>query len=78
MSSFVITNTGLERAAQANKQGVSLTIAKFVVGSAFGYTPLASDTKIHGDYLYENELFRLLAAFLKKLVLFLGVKSVCT
>lgn len=54
MSSFVITNTGLERAAQANKQGVSLTIAKFVVGSAFGYTPLASDTKIHGDYLYEN------------------------
>lgn len=54
MSAFVITDIGLERAAQANKQGISLTIAKFVVGSAFGYTPLPSDTKIHGDYLYES------------------------
>lgn len=50
----IITDVGLDRAAQANEKGVSITIGKFVLGSAYGYTPLVSDTKIHGDYLYES------------------------
>lgn len=49
----IITDIGLERAAQANEKGVHLTIEKFVIGSAFGYEPLQSDQKIRGDYLYE-------------------------
>ena len=52
-SSFVITNIGLDRAAQANEYGISLTIKKFVVGDAYDYTPSVSDTKIHGNALYE-------------------------
>lgn len=50
----IITDVGLDRAAQANEKGMSITIGKFVLGSAYGYTPLVSDTKIHGDYLYES------------------------
>ena len=53
-SSFVITNIGLDRAAQANEKGIALTIEKFIVGDAYDYTPSVSDTKIHGNALYES------------------------
>ena len=53
-STFVITNVGLERAAQANEKGLIVTIAKFAVGDAYDYTPSVSDTKIHGNTLYTS------------------------
>ena len=52
-SSFVITNIGLDKAAQANGQGISLTIKKFAIGDAYDYTPSVSDMKLHGNSLYE-------------------------
>lgn len=51
-STFVITNVGLEKAAQANEKGLIVTIAKFAVGDAYGYTPSISDTRIRGNTLY--------------------------
>lgn len=53
-STFVITNVGLEKAAQANEKGLIVTIAKFAVGDAYDYTPSVSDTKIHGNTLYTS------------------------
>lgn len=52
--SFVITNAGLEKAAQANEKGIAITIGKFVLGSGYGYEPSANDQKIRGDFLYEG------------------------
>lgn len=52
--SFVITNVGLEKAAQANEKGIAITIGKFVLGSGYGYQPSANDQKIRGDFLYEG------------------------
>lgn len=51
---FVITDVGLARAAQANQKGITLTIAKFAIGSEYGYTPSTSDLSLHGNILYRD------------------------
>ena len=51
-STFVITNVGLEKAAQANEKGLIVTIAKFAIGDAYNYTPSVADTRIRGNTLY--------------------------
>ena len=50
--SFVITSAGLDAALLANEKGFKVEITKFSLGSAFGYDPTVSDTKLKGNILY--------------------------
>ncbi len=53
---FQITNTGVNAAANANQGGPKIDITSFSVGSAYGYTPSATDTALHGTTLYTGQI----------------------
>lgn len=56
---FVLTTAGLAAKAAADAtNGVSpFSITSFAAGSAFGYTPNAGDTALHGTQLYKTAPF---------------------
>jgi hypothetical protein len=47
-----ITNAGLAAASVATPTGPYIHITQFEIGSAYGYTPLNTDTGINGNLLY--------------------------
>jgi hypothetical protein len=51
---LIVTNVGLAAASTATPTGPFIEIASFKIGSAYGYTPLPTDTDINGDLLYEG------------------------
>lgn len=51
---FVITNLGIQAAANAQAGGPKITITQFKVGSAYGYTPSVADTALHGTVLHTS------------------------
>lgn len=51
---LIVTNVGLAAASVATPTGPFIEIASFKIGSAYGYTPLPTDTDINGDLLYEG------------------------
>ena len=53
-SAFQITQIGINAAALAGKQGISLSIAKFVLATGNGYTPSLSDINYHGTSVYNG------------------------
>lgn len=52
---FKITNAGIDALFEAEQSGLRCSITKFTLGSAYGYEPVAEDTKMHGDLLYQGE-----------------------
>ena len=53
---FVETTAGLAAATIAGISGPQINFATFQVGSAYGYTPLASDTGINGTLMYSGTI----------------------
>ena len=51
---LIITNVGLAAASVATPVGPFVHIVGFRIGSAFGYTPLPTDTDINGTLLYSG------------------------
>jgi len=51
---LVVTDVGLAAASIATPTGPFIEIGSFKIGSAYGYTPLPTDTDINGDLLYEG------------------------
>lgn len=51
---LIITNVGLAAASVATPTGPFIEIVGFKVGSAYGYTPLPTDTDINGNLLFEG------------------------
>lgn len=49
---FVITDVGLAAASVATPTGPWIHITNFEIGSAYGYTPQATDTGLNGNLLY--------------------------
>ena len=52
---FKITDAGINALFEAEQKGLRCAITKFTIGSAYGYEPVAEDTKMHGDLLYRGE-----------------------
>lgn len=53
---FVVTQVGLDDSTDAAHSGISLKLATFKVGSAYGYTPVKTDTALHGTTLYTDNI----------------------
>lgn len=51
---LIITDVGLAAASVATPTGPFVNIVGFRIGSAFGYTPLPTDTDINGTLLYSG------------------------
>lgn len=51
---LIVTNVGVAAASVATPTGPFIEISSFKIGSAYGYTPLPTDTDINGDLLYEG------------------------
>lgn len=51
-ATLTVTDAGLALAVNAAANGIKITLATFDVGSASGYTPLGTDTALHGSTLY--------------------------
>lgn len=51
---FIVTDVGLAAASVATPVGPFVHIEGFRIGSAFGYTPLKTDTDLSGDLLYSG------------------------
>jgi hypothetical protein len=49
---FIVTDVGLAAASVATPVGPFVHIEAFRIGSAYGYTPLPTDTDLSGDLLY--------------------------
>lgn len=52
---FHITNAGIDALFEAEQKGLRCSITKFTLGSAYGYQPVAEDTKMRGNLLYQGE-----------------------
>lgn len=52
---FKITNAGIDALFKAEQKGLRCAITRFTIGSAYGYTPVAEDTKMRGDPLYQGQ-----------------------
>ena len=52
---LIVTDVGVAEASVATPTGPFIEIGSFKIGSAYGYTPLPTDTDINGDLLYEGE-----------------------
>ena len=52
---FKITDAGINALFEAEQKGLRCAITKFTIGSAYGYEPVAEDTKMRGDLLYRGE-----------------------
>ena len=46
---FKITDAGIAALFEAEQKGLRCAITRFTIGSAYGYEPVAEDTKLHGD-----------------------------
>lgn len=53
---FIVTQVGLYGATSAALAGISLVLSTFKVGSAYGYTPVKTDTSLHGTVLYTDNI----------------------
>jgi len=51
---FIVTDAGLAAASVATPVGPFIHITDFRIGSAWGYTPLPTDTGLNGNLLYEG------------------------
>ena len=52
---FIITDAGIEALFEAEEKGLRCSITRFTLGSAYGYNPVAEDTTMHGDLLYQGQ-----------------------
>lgn len=52
MPQTVITNVGMNAAVAVMESGFKIKVATFKLGSAYGYTPAATDTALHGSTVY--------------------------
>lgn len=53
---FQLTTAGQIAATNAKGAGLKLVFGDFTVGSAFGYTPTAAETGLHGTLLYTGQI----------------------
>ncbi len=56
MSQFIVTDIGLNAAVNAAQNSISVVLKSFAVGSDYGYTPVRSDTGLHGTTLYTDQI----------------------
>jgi hypothetical protein len=56
MSTLQITQVGYNKVVDANEKGYKLKITKVKFGDGTNYVPSASDTKLHGNILWEGPI----------------------
>jgi hypothetical protein len=55
-NTLIVTQIGLDAAVSSSSGGIELVLSTFKIGSAYGYTPIVSDTALHGSILYTDSI----------------------
>jgi hypothetical protein len=56
MTQIAITDVGSDAAVAIMSKGFKIQVSTFKLGSAAAYTPVASDTALHGTTVYEGTI----------------------